>query len=160
MPPLEHFGTSQREFMHTTLLVFFTYNSPLRDNYNYVIGWLRPNVTEDAKLGIAFPAAGESQRCIQKESCQPNFWSIDLPRNGKYKVELVLGDTSIPEQWISVELNGEVLLNCVQVPQGSLYTIVKEVDVQNNMLKVSSTSSNPSCENQRTSLQFFKVTEL
>ncbi|GBE58849.1 PA14 domain-containing protein, putative [Babesia ovata] len=143
-------------------------------------GWLRPNVSEGTSLGIAFPLPGESQRCIQTRGCQPNFWSIDLPRNGRFKVELVVGDSTIPEpsteldayalsspnataptsQWLSVELNGEVLLGCVEVAAGSLYTVVKEVEVRNNLLKVTSTSSNYSCAGHHTRLQFVKVTEL
>lgn len=123
-------------------------------------GWLRPNVHEGNALGIAFPPAGESEKCIQKPGCQPNFWSLDVPRNGKYKVELVVGDTSQKEQWLSVELNGESLIDCINVPQGSLYTIVKEVEVNNNRLKITSTSRNKTCNNQRTTLQFFKIKEL
>ncbi|GIX60935.1 PA14 domain-containing protein [Babesia caballi] len=139
-------------------------------------GWLRPNVTEGSALGVAFPLPGESQRCIQTPGCHPNFWSIDLPRNGRFKVELVVGDASRSEegfssspevaddshayQMLSVELNGEVLLGCVQVAQGSLYTLVKEVEVRNNLLKITSSSGNSACANHHTRLQFVKVTEL
>ncbi|GFE53335.1 PA14 domain-containing protein, putative [Babesia ovis] len=138
-------------------------------------GWLRANVPEGNALGIAFPLPGESQKCIQTPGCQPNFWSIDLPRNGRYKVELVLGSTGTSDgppddnpngpltpavQHLCLELNGQVLLNCVEVAHGSLYTLVKEVEVRNNLLKLTSTSSNVTCANYRTRIQFIKVTEL
>ncbi|ORM40020.1 Cleavage and polyadenylation specificity factor subunit 5 [Babesia sp. Xinjiang] len=142
-------------------------------------GWLRPNVSDGSALGVAFPLPGESQRCIQTPGCQPNYWSIDLPRNGRFKVELVVGDASTSEassntdrsptslksssstpifQRLCVELNGEVLLGCVEVAHGSLYTLVKEVEVRNNLLKVTSTSGSASCAKYRTRLQFIKDT--
>ncbi|EDO08281.1 PA14 domain family protein [Babesia bovis T2Bo] len=138
-------------------------------------GWLRPNVSDVYELGIALPLPVESQKCIQTPGCQPNFWSIDLPRNGRYKIELVLGnsvssdvttvDDIVPNgalvpQRLCLEVNGQVVLNCVEIAGGSLYTLVKEIEVRNNLLKLTSTSSNSSCANYRTRLQFVKVTEM
>ncbi|KAK2196510.1 bifunctional Fibronectin type II domain superfamily/PA14 domain/PA14-GLEYA domain [Babesia duncani] len=136
----------------------------LRGDFNY--GWLRPatgtTCTSDSIYyggGIEFPPPTESMRCIQSESCEANFWSMDVPINGKYKLEIVVGSVCSSESQIAhLQINGQNFINGQEFPQGQVYVVVKNVTITNGLLKLTSYCFGEStCTAQKTLVQYLKI---
>uniref|UniRef100_A0A3B0N633 PA14 domain/LCCL domain containing protein, putative n=1 Tax=Theileria annulata TaxID=5874 RepID=A0A3B0N633_THEAN len=112
--------------------------------------------------GIRFPPPKESLDCLQKEKCSGNYWSIELPEDGEYKLEVILGSVckSNNDSESYLEVNGTPLLTGEGFKSDTFYTIVKNVKVKNKRIKLTSTCKTDNCPETGTVLQMVSVEQL
>ncbi|BAM41924.1 uncharacterized protein TOT_040000304 [Theileria orientalis strain Shintoku] len=138
------------------------------DNLSY--GWFREAhgqfcSSNDNPLyggGIQFPPPTESLDCVQKEKCSGNYWSIELPENGDYKLEVILGSVCKLNHDFEayLEVNGMPLVNGEVFKRDQFYTLVKNVTVKNKRIKLTSTCKNDQCPENGTIIQMVSVEQL
>ncbi|AFZ81278.1 hypothetical protein BEWA_006870 [Theileria equi strain WA] len=147
-------------------------DAPGESGNSLIYGWMREaegkycNTDCNPLLGggIEFPNPRESADCIQKEVCKGNYWSIDLPENGMYQIEIMLGSICDFKNRIEYEaylqVNGKSLLNGQRFKSNQFYTLVKEIQVNNKMIKLTSTCFNDQCPDIKTVLQMVSIKQL
>lgn len=114
-------------------------------------GWLRqaPAVSCNASMfsnpinngGIYFPPASASRDCLEGADCSSNFWSISLPENGKYRVEVLVGNPCEPKEGSLknfIQVNDIPLIRGVALERESLFTAVTNVNVTDKLILISS----------------------
>ncbi|KFH01603.1 PA14 domain-containing protein [Toxoplasma gondii MAS] len=120
-----------------------------RRQQGVVYGWLRPaEATKCPELGfsnplnkegILFPPAASSDECKRGADCRTNFWSLSVPDNGRYRVEVQLGNPCSPTAATNyLQVNGTPVAHGVKLEKGRFYVATADVDVTDKIIVLSS----------------------
>lgn len=151
-------------------------NGQLKAERNGVFyGWLRParlpkcpiniksNVLNNG--GVSFPPSTASEECLRGHKCEANFWSITLPKNGRYLVEVQVGSPCEPLKGTRayfLQVNGVPVVSGKNLAKGQFYWAIQEVQVLDKMLVLTSECKPSSihehlCDNAVTTLMNLKI---
>ncbi|KAF8823008.1 PA14 domain-containing protein [Cardiosporidium cionae] len=99
-------------------------------------GWLRPAEAESCHAdghqnplnigGVSFPLPSANEACRSGKDCSANFWSVSLPENGKYRLEIQLGNPCKPEKDTHsyfLQVNDVSLADGIELPKGKFYHV-------------------------------------
>nr|CEL67103.1 TPA: PA14 domain-containing protein [Neospora caninum Liverpool] len=118
-----------------------------RDGVMY--GWLRPADATKCpgslfsnplnREGIMFPPASSSDECKRGADCRTNFWSLSVPENGRYRVEVQLGNPCLSTAANNyLQVNGTPVAQGVKLETGRFYVAIADLDVKDKIIVLSS----------------------
>ncbi|XP_053992478.1 uncharacterized protein LOC128883794 [Hylaeus volcanicus] len=117
--------------------------------------------------GIEFPPDPDSPACEASMSdCEPNSWSIILPRNGLYHIEVQVGNPCHPIAGIRryyLKANNATLVDGEELPRGRFFWSTAEIPVINHILTLTAECDVPEdskkelCTSAVTTLMSLKI---
>jgi len=116
--------------------------------------------TADLHPGLSFQLNDyESPECLDNpQNCAKNTWSISVPSNGEYQIEMMLGHVNQPTKGVYyyfMQINGEPVISQLALPAGKGYWFTTVVNVTNNEIYLTAecdTNSDAICKQSLTTI--------